>query len=81
MNIHLVYIATHSHHADLIKLAINNNKPVLCEKSFTTNLKEAKNIALAERKCFLGEAIWTRYLLSFYDRPNIRERVLVILVY
>ena len=75
-NIDLVYIATpHSHHADLIKLAINNNKPVLCEKSFTTNLKEAKEvIALArEKNVFLGEAIWTRYLPSRFMIDQILE--------
>ncbi|MDC7249056.1 MAG: Gfo/Idh/MocA family oxidoreductase, partial [Sphaerochaetaceae bacterium] len=63
----LVYIATpHSHHADLIELAINNNKPVLCEKAFTTNLEQAKKvIALShEKNVFLAEAIWTRYLPS-----------------
>lgn len=65
--IDLVYIATpHSHHAQLIELAINNNKPVLCEKSFTTNLDQAKKvIELAHQKnIFLAEAIWTRYVPS-----------------
>lgn len=65
----LIYIATpHSHHAKLIELAINNNKAVLCEKAFTSNLDEAKRvIALAhEKNVFLAEAIWTRYQPSRY---------------
>lgn len=75
-NVDLVYIATpHSHHAQLIELAINNNKPVLCEKAFTTNLDEAKRvIALAhEKKVFLAEAIWTRYLPSRFMIQQILE--------
>ncbi len=75
-NIDLVYIAVpHSHHAKLIELAINNNKPVLCEKAFTTNLEEAKRvIALAhEKKVFVAEAIWTRYLPSRYIIEQLLE--------
>ncbi|MGD1821305.1 MAG: Gfo/Idh/MocA family protein [Pleomorphochaeta sp.] len=68
-NVDLVYIATpHSHHAKYIELALNHNKPVLCEKAFTSNLNEAKKvIALShEKNVFLAEAIWTRYLPSRY---------------
>lgn len=66
-NIDLVYVAVpHSFHFELIKLALNNNKNVLCEKAFTVNAKMAKEvIALAEKKhLLLAEAIWTRYLPS-----------------
>ena len=39
-NVDLVYIATpHSHHYEHIKLCLNNNKNVLCEKAFTVNTK------------------------------------------
>ncbi|MFA7370896.1 MAG: Gfo/Idh/MocA family oxidoreductase [Sphaerochaetaceae bacterium] len=61
----LVYVATpHSHHRDHIKLALNGGKPVLCEKSFTVNAQQAKEvISLAkEKNLLLAEAIWTRYV-------------------
>lgn len=64
-NVDLIYIATpHSHHYEHAKLCINHGKAVLVEKSFTSNAKEAQEvIALAEeKKVFLTEAIWTRYL-------------------
>jgi len=61
----LVYIATpHSHHYEHIKLALNHNKPVLCEKSFTVNATQAEEVInlAREKKLLLAEAIWTRYL-------------------
>ena len=63
----LVYIATpHSHHFEHTKLCIEHGKPALVEKAFTANAKQAKElIALAEeKKVFLTEAIWTRYMPS-----------------
>ena len=63
----LVYVATpHSHHYEHAKMCIEAGKAVLCEKSFTANAKQAKDIiALAEeKKVFLTEAIWTRYMPS-----------------
>ena len=63
----LVYIATpHSHHAEHMKLCINAGKAVLCEKSFTANAKQAREVlALAKEKGVLvTEAIWTRYMPS-----------------
>ena len=63
----LVYIATpHSHHAQHMELCLEHKKPLLCEKSFTMNAKEAeKIISLAKEKgVFLAEAIWTRYMPS-----------------
>ncbi len=62
--VELIYIATpHSHHFEHMKLCIEHNKPVLCEKAFTRNAKEAKEIftLAAEKKVFVTEAIWTRY--------------------
>ena len=61
----LVYIATpHSHHYDHTRLSLLKGKPVLCEKSFTANAKQAEAlIQLAKEKdLFLTEAIWTRYM-------------------
>lgn len=63
----LVYIATpHSNHAEIAELALNYNKAVLCEKSFTMNsLQAEKIISLARKKSlFLTEALWTRYMPS-----------------
>ena len=66
-NVELVYIATpHSTHFNLIMLSIDHNKPVLCEKSFTTNSALATKALLyaKEKNVFVSEAIWTRYMPS-----------------
>ncbi|WP_167957419.1 Gfo/Idh/MocA family protein [Anaerosporobacter faecicola] len=63
----LIYIATpHSHHYEHAKLCIEYKKPVLCEKAFTANAAQAREIfALAkEKQVFITEAIWTRYMPS-----------------
>ena len=49
----LVYIATpHSHHLEHGKLCISCGKPVLCEKSFTANAAQARELLdyAAEKK-------------------------------
>lgn len=61
----LIYIATpHSEHYANAKLCIINEKPVLCEKAFTANAKQAEELLkLAKEKgVFITEAIWTRYM-------------------
>jgi len=66
-NVDLVYVATpHSHHAQHMKLAIAHGKAVLCEKSFTANAQQAREvIALArEKNVLVAEAIWMRYMPS-----------------
>ena len=66
-NVELVYIATpHSHHAAHMKLCIEHGKNVLCEKAFTLNAAQARQIAaLAKAKgVYVAEAIWTRYMPS-----------------
>jgi len=63
----LVYVASpHSHHAEHMKLCLNHGKAVLCEKSFTANARQAREVlALAKEKNILvAEAIWTRYMPS-----------------
>lgn len=63
----LVYVATpHSHHYQHVKMCLENNKNVLCEKTFTVNNEQAKELFLiAEKKeLLLTEAIWTRYMPS-----------------
>lgn len=63
----LVYVAVpHSHHYKMTKMCLEAGKNVLCEKAFTVNAEQAKDIlALAEsKKLLLTEAIWTRYMPS-----------------
>lgn len=62
-----VYIATpHSHHLQQIKLALLNNKHVLCEKPITVNKKQLEEaIDLAKAKnLLLMEAMWSLFLPS-----------------
>lgn len=57
-----VYIAlTADKHADYMRLAIRHHKPVLCEKPFTINAKEAEEIfAYAKQEnVYVSEAMWT----------------------
>ena len=61
----LIYIATpHAMHYDNARLCIEHGKAVLVEKAFTANAAQARElIRLAEeKKVFLTEAIWTRYM-------------------
>lgn len=64
-DIDLVYIATpHPMHAENALMALAAGKGVLCEKAFTVNRREAKQVvALARsRQLFLMEAMWTRFM-------------------
>lgn len=66
-SVDLIYIATpHSHHFQHMKLCIEHGRNVLCEKAFTENSSQAEEIiAMAkEKKVYLAEAIWTRYMPS-----------------
>ena len=66
-DIDLVYIAVpHNEHYRIAKLCIENKKNVLCEKPFTVNAEETKDLlALAkENNVLITEAIWTRYMPS-----------------
>jgi predicted dehydrogenase len=52
--IELVYIATpHALHYEQIKLCLEHNKSVICEKAFTGNAKQAAEVInLAHKKTF-----------------------------
>ena len=66
-HVELVYIATpHSHHFEHMTLCIEHGKNVLCEKAFTLNAAQARQIAALarERGVYVAEAIWTRYMPS-----------------
>ena len=61
----VIYIATpHSSHAEFAMACLRANKPVLCEKPWAMNIAQAEQmVALArERKVFLMEALWTRFM-------------------
>lgn len=63
--VQLIYIATpHSFHYEHAKLCLSHDIPVLCEKAFTANAKQARELVAlsAERNVFISEAIWTRYM-------------------
>lgn len=63
----VVYIATtHTSHASLCKACIRFGKPVLCEKPFAMNYRQAKEVfELAQASnVFVMEAFWTRFVPS-----------------
>ncbi len=64
-DVDLIYIATpHSFHLEHAGLCLKHKKPVLCEKSFTGNVRQAEELirVAREQDTFLTEAIWTRYV-------------------
>ncbi len=64
-DVDVVYVATpHAQHFDAVAMALEAGKPVLCEKPFTVNARQASElVALArDRGLFLMEAMWTRFL-------------------
>ena len=65
-----VYIASpHPFHMDQALLCLENKKPVLCEKPFTVNAKQAETVINAARKhnCFCMEAMWSRYVPALVE--------------
>jgi predicted dehydrogenase len=64
-DIDAVYVATpHHRHAADARLCIDNGKPVLCEKPFTMDAAEAKQVVDAARAAhvFCMEAMWMRFI-------------------
>ena len=62
--IDLVYVAApHSEHFWMTKAALEAGKHVLCEKAFTMDAAEARELVriARERKLFLMEAMWTKF--------------------
>lgn len=65
----LVYIATpHPFHFEHAKMCIDAGKPVLVEKPFCVNAKEAEELLAyaKEKNVFITEAMWIRYM-PMYD--------------
>jgi len=70
-----IYVASpHSHHHEHTMLCLKHGKAVLCEKAFAINQHQAKEmIDLArEKKVFLMEALWTRFLPHYL---KVREMI------
>lgn len=67
-DINIVYIATtHNFHMELIRMALNAGKHVLCEKAMVLTEADAREaFALAREKgLFLMEAMWSRFLPQY----------------
>ncbi len=82
--IDLVYIATpHSHHYEQMKLAISHNKNILCEKAFTVNSIQAKEIiSLAkDKRIFVAEAFWTKYIPLWMTLSKLIESKVIGKIY
>lgn len=63
--IDIIYIATpHTFHYENTLMCLENGIPVLCEKPFTITRDQLRKLVntARERKIFLMEAIWTRFL-------------------
>ncbi len=63
-DVDVVYIATtHAQHHDQALLALRADKPVLVEKAFTLNARQATDVVQAarERDLFAMEAMWMRF--------------------
>lgn len=63
--VELIYIASvHSNHYEDIKRCLDNGKHVLCEKAFTTDANQARELfELAQNKgLLLTEAMWVKYM-------------------
>jgi dihydrodiol dehydrogenase / D-xylose 1-dehydrogenase (NADP) len=67
-NVDVVYVATVNslHHKNCLD-ALRAGKPVLCEKPFMVNSKEAEEVITSarEKRLFLMEALWTRFIPAF----------------
>lgn len=69
-NVDIVYIGTpHGFHKKNCLDAIAAGKPILCEKAFTLNARDAKEVLDAAKKngVYLAEAMWLRH------RPLVQE--------
>jgi predicted dehydrogenase len=79
-DIDAVYVATtHNFHYENVRLCLEHGKHVLCEKPFTVNAAQSRElIELAgKKKLFLMEALWTRFLPAMLTLQELlREEVI-----
>ena len=69
-DVDIVYVATpHSRHYEDMKLLIAHGKHILCEKSFTTDAAQAREIfrLAGEQGVFVMEAFWTKLIPVYRD--------------
>ena len=79
-DIDIIYIGTpHPLHAQNALLALDGGKAVLCEKPFTMNLREAEQVVARarEKKLFLMEAMWTRFMPALAEVRRIIDSGLI----
>lgn len=72
----LVYIATpHPFHYEHAKMCIDAGKPVLVEKPFCVNAKEAEELLAyaKEKNVFITEAMWIRYMPMYETIMKVLE--------
>lgn len=75
-DVDIVYVATpHPMHFENSMLCLENGKAVLCEKPFTLNCEQAKEMVgvAREKKIFLMEAMWTRFIPTVVKVRNLLE--------
>lgn len=72
----IIYVATpHSHHFEHTRLALSHGKPVICEKAFMANYREATQLIqmARDKHLFLMEAVWTRFMPLSHTIGHILE--------
>lgn len=70
----IVYVATpHPFHYLNVQLCLEGGKAVLCEKPFTLNAAQARELVdlARDRRLFLMEAMWTRFLPALGEMRRI----------
>lgn len=70
----LIYIATpHSRHFEDCMICLENGRNVLCEKAFTANAAQARQVLkyAEENGLFVSEAIWTRFMPMRYTLDSL----------
>ena len=73
-NIDVIYVATpHSEHYKNTMLCLGHDKAVLCEKAFAVNHQQAQAMIdkAREKKVFLMEALWTKFLPNYQTLQNL----------
>lgn len=67
-DVDVIYVASpHAQHHDHALLCLKHSKAVLCEKAFSINARQAREMVAAARSqnVFLMEALWTKFLPHF----------------
>jgi dihydrodiol dehydrogenase / D-xylose 1-dehydrogenase (NADP) len=78
--IDVVYVSTpHNLHYENCLMLIKEGKAVLCEKPFTINAEQAEEVIVLARdkKSFVLEAMWTRFLPAFVQMRKILKEGLL----